>query len=49
MINDPLENGSYGGDVAEVYFKSLTTKEIDFYIDNYQPFDKAVTISIIQF
>jgi len=28
-------------DVTEVYFKSLTTAEIEYYIDNYQPFDKA--------
>ena len=26
---------------TEVYFKSLTKEEIDFYILNYQPFDKA--------
>ncbi|MDR1984855.1 MAG: Maf family nucleotide pyrophosphatase [Prevotellaceae bacterium] len=26
---------------STVHFKSLTTDEIDFYIDNYQPYDKA--------
>lgn len=28
-------------DSTVVEFESLTTEEIDFYIDNYQPFDKA--------
>jgi septum formation protein len=28
-------------EVSTVYFKALTTAEIDYYIDNYQPFDKA--------
>jgi septum formation protein len=28
-------------DTTEVYFKTLTTAEIEYYIDNYQPFDKA--------
>lgn len=27
--------------VSTVYFKALTAAEIDYYIDNYQPFDKA--------
>ena len=27
--------------VSTVYFKALTATEIDYYIDNYQPFDKA--------
>jgi len=26
---------------TKVYFKSLTAEEIDFYIDNYKPYDKA--------
>ena len=28
-------------EVSTVYFKALTAAEIDYYIDNYQPFDKA--------
>ena len=28
-------------EVSTVYFKALTAVEIDYYIDNYQPFDKA--------
>jgi septum formation protein len=28
-------------DCTEVTFKKLTNKEIEFYIDNYKPFDKA--------
>lgn len=28
-------------DTTEVYFKKLAQAEIDFYIENYQPFDKA--------
>jgi septum formation protein len=28
-------------DVAKVYFDHLTDSEIDFYIENYKPFDKA--------
>lgn len=28
-------------DLSEVYCKTVTDAEIDFYIDNYQPFDKA--------
>ena len=28
-------------DQTTVHFKKLTTKEINFYIDNYKPFDKA--------
>ena len=28
-------------EVSTVYFKALTAAEIDFYIENYQPFDKA--------
>ncbi len=27
--------------VTNVFFKELATSEIDYYIDNYQPFDKA--------
>jgi septum formation protein len=26
---------------TDVYFKTLTTREIEFYVDNYQPYDKA--------
>ena len=26
---------------SKVYFKTLSEQEIDFYIENYQPFDKA--------
>ena len=26
---------------SKVYFKTLTQEEIDYYIDNYHPFDKA--------
>lgn len=33
-------------DVTEVSFKTLTTQEIEFYIDNYQPFDKAGSYGI---
>jgi nucleoside triphosphate pyrophosphatase len=33
-------------DVTEVYFKSLTMSEIEYYIDNYQPFDKAGSYGI---
>lgn len=29
-----------------VYFKTLTTSEIEYYIDNYQPFDKAGSYGI---
>ncbi|MBL6657033.1 MAG: septum formation protein Maf [Flavobacteriales bacterium] len=35
------ENQVSFSEKTEVYFKPLTTEEIDFYIDNYQPFDKA--------
>jgi septum formation protein len=28
-------------ETTEVLFKSITTEEIDYYINNYQPFDKA--------
>lgn len=28
-------------DLTEVYCKSVTSEEIDFYIDHYQPYDKA--------
>lgn len=28
-------------DTTEVTFKKLTQQEIEFYVDNYQPFDKA--------
>ena len=28
-------------EVTEVYFKALSREEIEYYIDNYQPFDKA--------
>ncbi|MFC3559580.1 Maf family protein [Pedobacter jamesrossensis] len=28
-------------DVTEVHCKTVTEREIDFYIDNYQPYDKA--------
>lgn len=28
-------------DVTEVYFKELTTAEIEYYIDKYEPYDKA--------
>lgn len=28
-------------DQTEVYFRAVTAKEIDFYIDNFQPYDKA--------
>jgi len=31
---------------TEVYFKSLTTPEIEYYVDNYQPFDKAGSYGI---
>lgn len=33
-------------DVTEVYFKSLTTQEIEYYVDNYEPFDKAGSYGI---
>jgi septum formation protein len=28
-------------DVTEVYFKALSTDEIDYYVNNYEPYDKA--------
>lgn len=28
-------------DTTKVYFRSLTTEEIDFYVQHYQPYDKA--------
>jgi len=31
---------------TEVYFKSLTIPEIEYYVDNYQPFDKAGSYGI---
>jgi len=31
---------------TEVYFKTLTTPEIEYYVDNYQPFDKAGSYGI---
>ena len=33
-------------EVTEVYFKDLTSDEIKYYIDNYQPFDKAGSYGI---
>ena len=33
-------------EVTEVYFKSLSTAEIECYIDNYQPYDKAGSYGI---
>lgn len=33
-------------DTAHVHFKELTDKEIDYYIDNYRPFDKAGSYAI---
>ena len=36
-----LENQIVLSDSTKVTFKKLTEKEINFYIDNYQPFDKA--------
>lgn len=33
-------------DVTKVWFKQLTEKEIDFYLQNYQPFDKAGSYGI---
>ncbi len=33
-------------EVTEVYFKTLTLAEIEYYIDNYQPFDKAGSYGI---
>ncbi|MGB0882230.1 MAG: Maf family nucleotide pyrophosphatase [Vicingaceae bacterium] len=33
-------------DVTEVYFKTLTTQEIEYYVDNYEPFDKAGSYGI---
>ncbi len=51
-VNSPFEGGAsaYGaGDVklrtfavsTKVYFKKLTDKEINFYVRNYKPYDKA--------
>jgi len=28
-------------DTTEVYFRELTSEEIEYYVDNYKPFDKA--------
>ena len=36
---------SFSG-ISKVYFKELTTEEIDFYIDKYQPYDKAGAYAI---
>ncbi|MCH2083004.1 MAG: Maf family protein [Saprospiraceae bacterium] len=36
---------SFSG-ISKVYFKELTTEEIDFYIDTYQPYDKAGAYAI---
>lgn len=39
-----IKNSSFQkiiSDVTEVYFKELTDQEIDYYIKNYKPFDKA--------
>ena len=33
-------------DVTEVYFKELSAQEIEYYIDNYKPFDKAGSYGI---
>ena len=33
-------------DVTEVYFKELTSEEIEYYIDKYEPFDKAGSYGI---
>ncbi|MEI6866658.1 Maf family nucleotide pyrophosphatase [Flavicella sp.] len=33
-------------DCTKVYFKNLTSDEINFYIDNYKPFDKAGSYGI---
>jgi septum formation protein len=33
-------------DITEVYFKTLTIQEIEYYVDNYQPFDKAGSYGI---
>jgi len=33
-------------ELTEVYFKPLTTAEIEYYIDNYQPYDKAGSYGI---
>lgn len=33
-------------DVTEVYFKELSTEEIEYYIDKYEPFDKAGSYGI---
>jgi septum formation protein len=33
-------------DVAKVYFDELSDAEIDFYIENYQPFDKAGSYAV---
>ncbi len=33
-------------DSAKVYFDTLTDAEIDFYIDNYQPYDKAGSYAV---
>ena len=38
MVNHEMDVFS---EITEVYFKKLTEREIDFYIDKYQPFDKA--------
>lgn len=38
----PIEEKVYSfSDITNVTFKDLSEKEIEFYIDNYQPFDKA--------
>lgn len=33
-------------EISEVYFKELTLPEIEYYIDNYQPYDKAGSYGI---
>lgn len=33
-------------DITKVYFKTITNEAIDFYVDNYKPFDKAGSYGI---
>lgn len=39
-ISSPGKTESFS-DTTEVYFRALTPEEIEFYIKNYKPFDKA--------
>jgi len=43
---DSSERSETRSDVAKVHFKPLTDAEIDYYVDNFKPFDKAGAYAI---